>query len=180
MYLSGIKVVTASAKIGENIVDIWAVDDFNPQLKEIIYELKYNGIKQRAKDIFKLGITSFYEQLNYADLVTSVPLHWLRFIRRGYNQSEILAKTAARELDIEYKNTMFRTRYNFTQTKRNAKERKKACEGLFALKKNCDVKNKTIIIVDDVCTTGSTVSECARVLYAANAKKIIVLCLAKA
>lgn len=179
-YVSGTNAVVVTVKVGEKITDIFAVDDFNPQIRKIIHDLKYNAIKKHAIDILKFGITPFYEILSGADFVTSVPLHWLRFIRRGYNQSEVLAKTVSKELDIEYRKTMFRTRYNFTQTKKTAEQRRKASIGLFALKKNCNVENKTIVIVDDVCTTGSTVSDCARVLYAAKAKKVIVLCLAKA
>ena len=179
MYISGSKIVTTNITVGENIVDIFGADDFNPQIRKIIHDLKYNAVRKYSKDIIRLGMTPFYEIFKEADLVTSVPLHWLRFIRRGYNQSQVLAKIVAAELDIEYRKTMFRTRYNFTQTKKNAEKRRKASIGLFKTLKNCNIENKTVLIVDDVCTTTSTISDCARALFEAKAKRIIVFCLAK-
>jgi ComF family protein len=179
MYISGKKAITSNVEIDGKIIEIFAVDEFG-LIREIVHDLKYVGISKYANNLLKLGITPFYDALMKADFVTSVPLSPLRFVRRGYNQSEILAKTAAKELNIEYKRTMFRTRYNFSQTKKNAEQRKKASIGLFAMLKNCEVANKTIIIIDDVYTTGATISECVRILYKAKAKKVIVLCLAKA
>jgi ComF family protein len=178
-YISGKKAIITSVKINDKIIDIFAIDEFE-RIKEIVHDLKYNGVSRYACDLLKLGMTPFYEALQDADFVTCVPLHPLRFVRRGYNQSEILAKTAAKELDIEYKNTMLRTRYNFSQTKKNAEQRKKAAVGLFVMRKNCEIADKTVIIIDDVYTTGATIAECVRILYEAKVKKTIVLCLAKA
>jgi len=131
--------------------------------------------------MMRIGITPFYTELKSADLITSVPLHPLRFLRREYNQAEILAKTAGEELQIPYENLLLRTRYNLTQTRKNAKKRRKTTAGLFAIRKTRrpNITGKTIIIVDDVCTTSATISECAKVLYSAGAKRVIVLCLAR-
>ena len=128
----------------------------------------------------RLGITPFYNELKNADLITCVPLHPLRFLRRGYNQAEILAKVVAEELQIPHENLLLRTRYNFTQTKKNKQKRKLAVAGLFKMRKNKNITGKTAIIVDDVCTTSATISECVKVLYAAEVKRVIVLCLARA
>lgn len=177
-YLSGKKAMVSNAEIDGKVIDVFAVDEFE-RVKEIVHDLKYRCVSRYANDLLKLGITPFYDALKDADFVTCVPLHPLRFVRRGYNQSEILAKTAAKELDIEYKKTMSRTRYNFSQTKKNAEQRKKAAIGLFAMRKNCEIADKTIIVIDDVYTTGATIMECVRILYEANAKKVMVLCLAK-
>ena len=179
IYLSGQRATVSNEIIAEKLTTIFAIDNFNPQIKKIIHDLKYNSIEKQAVDIMRIGITPFYDELKAADLITSVPLHPFRFLRRGYNQAEILAKTASEELQIPYEKLLLRTRYNLTQTKKKKKNRKIAVAGLFAMRKKKNIADKTIIIVDDVCTTTATISECAKVLYAAGAKKVIVLCLAR-
>lgn len=171
MYIAGQKAVISN--------EIIAVDDFNPQIRRVIHKLKYRNIEKYAADILRLGITPFYDELKRADTITSVPLHPLRHLIRGYNQAEVLAKVAARELQIPYERLLLRTRYNLTQTKKNSEKRKQAVVGLFAMRKNKDISEKTILIVDDVCTTSATISECSKILYANGAKKVIILCLAK-
>jgi len=179
MYISGQKAMISSEIISENLTTIFAIDDFNPQIRNVIHNLKYNGIEKYAQDILRLGITPFYDELKNADIITSVPLHFFRLIRRGYNQAAILAKVAANELQIPYERLLFRTRYNFTQTKKNSEKRRKAVIGLFAMRKKKRISGKTIVIVDDVCTTSATISECVKRLYENGAKKVIILCLAK-
>lgn len=180
MYISGQKAFVSNEIISENLTQILAIDDFNPQIRKVLHNLKYNGIEKYAADIIRLGVTPFYDELKKSDIVTSVPLHPLRLLRRGYNQAEILAKVTKNELQIPYENLLFRTRYNLTQTKKNAEKRKKAVIGLFAMKKNKNISGKTILIIDDVCTTSATISECVKILYENKAKKVIILCLARA
>jgi len=155
------------------------MDVFNKEMAKIIHNLKYSSITKNASDIFRFGLTAFYNELKTADFITFVPLHPWRFLRRGYNQAAILAKVAAKELDIDCKRTLFRRRYNETQTKKNSEKRRKSVINLFAMLPKIDVCGKTIILVDDVCTTGSTIGECSKVLLAAGAKKVILLVLAK-
>jgi ComF family protein len=178
-YINGYRSFVSDIEYGGRTLKIFAIDIFNAETAKIIHNLKYNSIKKNAADIFRFGLTTFYDTLSKADLITFVPLHPLRFLRRGYNQAEVLAKTASAQLNIACRRTMRRRRYNITQTKKNAEKRKAAVVNLFEILKKADVCGKTVILIDDVCTTGSTVGECGKVLYEAGAKEVIVLVLAK-
>lgn len=178
-YINGHRSFVSQIEYNGRTLKVFAIDIFNKETAKIIHNLKYDSIKANAADIFRFGLTNFYDFLSKADLVTFIPLHPLRFLRRGYNQAAVLAKIAGAELDISCQRTMFRKRYNVTQTKKNAQKRKSAVVNLFGMLKKADVTDKTIILVDDVCTTGSTIGECADILYKAGAKEVILLVLAK-
>jgi len=178
-YIGGHRSFATQIEYEQKTFDIISMDILNKETRKIIHNLKYSSITKNASDIIRFGLTVFYGELKKADFITFVPLHPLRFLRRGYNQAAILAKVAARELDIDCQRTMKRTRYNITQTKKSREKRKKSVKNLFAMLSKTDVKGKTIILVDDVCTTGSTIGECSKVLLNAGAKKVVLLVLAK-
>ena len=98
------------------------------------------------------------------DCVTSVPLTKRKQKQRGYNQSEILAKETARLLGCEYKALLVKTRKTPSQRYSSAKDRRVNLYGAFDMAENADVSGKTVLIVDDVKTTGSTLNECSAVL----------------
>jgi ComF family protein len=179
-YINGYRSFVSEVKYDDTTIQVFAVDIFDNKVKEILHNFKYNSIKNSAKDVFRYGITKFYDDLSKADLITFVPLHPLRFLRRGYNQAAFLGRVASIELQIPCVKTMFRIKYNLTQTKKNVKKRKLAVKGLFTINNKVNVAGKVIIIVDDVCTSGATIGECAKILYEAGAKSVLALVLAKA
>ncbi len=122
------------------------------------------------------------EMLKEADMLVPVPLHFWRLVSRRYNQAAIIAHA----LGAETKNPVVadllrRTRSTPSQGHLNAKQRFCNVRRAFAVnKKHAEtVKDKTIVIIDDVYTTGATVRECAKVLMKAGAKKVHVLTLAR-
>jgi ComF family protein len=111
-----------------------------------------------------------------ADFIIPVPLFSVKKANRGYNQSEFIAKGISIELGIPANNKLLkRIRHTETQTKLNSLERRANVQDAFKLKRGAKVKGKRIILVDDVITTGSTVSECAKVLKQAGADKVFAL-----
>jgi len=115
------------------------------------------------------------------DIITPVPIHQKRKKQRGYNQSEIIAKKIAKNIQnlelvtdclIKQKNTVAQSSLNKEQRKQNIKN-------VYILKNKQKINNKNIVIFDDIYTTGSTVNECAKLLKEANANKILVLTIAK-
>lgn len=107
-----------------------------------------------------------------ADAVIPVPLHWWRRWRRGFNQSEILAETIAKQLRLPFRpRWLRRVRPTRAQTSLSATARRENLRGAFAARPV--VAGQTVILVDDVLTTGSTASECARALKKAGAKRVI-------
>jgi ComF family protein len=113
------------------------------------------------------------------ELIVPVPLHKSRLRHRGFNQSLILAKIVAKRLNkkLDY-TTLKRTRLTKPQTELKGEERRRNVRGAFELKDNALVKGKRVLLVDDVYTTGATITECARVLKRANAE-VSVLTLAR-
>ncbi len=116
------------------------------------------------------------------DMLTAVPMHRLKRRARGYNQAEMLARPLARRLGIHYaKNILLQTQKNRSQHLQNRDDRQKNVQGIYQLGKNALVKGKTILLVDDIITTGATLRECAHVLKAGGARAVycVVFCATK-
>ena len=124
------------------------------------------------------------------DAIIPVPLHQSRLIKRQYNQSALLAHHLSKRLKIPtIPNSLRRIKKTDSQGKFNAKDRAKNVKGAFAYKPDIlskltgtdfDPKGKTILIIDDVMTSGATVNECARVLKKHGAERVDVLALCRA
>jgi ComF family protein len=106
------------------------------------------------------------------DVIVPVPLHSGRERERGFNQAALLADLVSAEMSILAKPMLERTRYTTTQTAFDRSERMENLRGAFRLRKGADVRGLRVLLIDDVLTTGSTVSECARVLKEAGASSV--------
>ena len=119
---------------------------------------------------------SFYEKI---DVTVPVPLHWRRKLARGYNQSYLLAKQIMPENSsiftdlVRIRNTQQQWDLTHPQRRRNVK-------GAFAVRKGHPFNEKTVLLVDDISTSGATLNECAKTLKAAGAKKVYTAVLATA
>jgi ComF family protein len=141
-------------------------------VREIIHEFKYaRQIHLRhlvahwlcaALDDERLRDISF-------DLIVPVPLHPARQRERGFNQASLLAESLSAETSMPSKPALQRIRYTTTQTALDRSERMENLHNAFRLRKNADVRGLRVLLIDDVLTTGSTLSECARVLKRAGA-----------
>jgi ComF family protein len=151
------------------------------EIQKLIHSLKYE--QNYHVGIF-LGIKTgqilhdLIEQWR-ADLIVPVPLHHLRKAERGFNQSKEISKGLSKELGIK-KNSMIlkRNRFTQTQTKFTLTERKSNIAGAFSIKNNKKIQGKTIILVDDVITTGATTTECAKLLIENGAERVYALSVA--
>ena len=103
------------------------------------------------------------------DAIIPVPLHPTRQRERGFNQASLLAELLSAELSIQFKPALERIRYTTTQTALDRAERMENLHNAFRLRKNAEVRGLCVLLIDDVLTTGSTLSECARVLKRAGA-----------
>ena len=114
------------------------------------------------------------------DVVIPVPLHWRRLWWRGFNQAALLAGEVARRLDLPLDTTAIaRRRFTTPQTSRHHDERIRNVRRAFIVAHPERIKNRRVLIVDDVMTTGATVDECARVLLSAGAISVDVFTLAR-
>lgn len=106
------------------------------------------------------------------DIIVPVPLHAARERERGFNQSALLAELLSAQISIKTRPLLERIRYTTTQTAFDRTERMQNLHGAFRLRKNADVRGLRVLLIDDVLTTGSTLSECARVLKQAGAQSV--------
>lgn len=150
--------------------------------RQMILALKY-GDDSRA-----LGLMARELQLAGKDIVAAadwlvpVPLHWRRYLARRYNQAELLADHLAPLLGIKVVRALERQRFDRSQGGLNPSRRAKNVRGAFRASPKLypQIKGKTIILLDDVMTTGATANEAAATLLAAGAAEIRVLALARA
>ncbi|GAI01499.1 unnamed protein product [marine sediment metagenome] len=146
---------------------------FIPPVDKIIHHFKY---RKKTKLAVFLGramasIIKSDHFLKNADIIVPVPLFWWKNLRRGYNQAALLSEIISQECDIKINDIMRRIKNTKTQTKLNEEKRRKNVLNAFALKSN-GIKDKIVLLVDDVMTTGATINECARVLKNAGAKEV--------
>lgn len=145
-----------------------------------IYRFKYSGRREYAK-IFAAEICREFGELVKewnADAIIGVPLHPKRQKKRGYNQAQLLAKELSKLLKVPfYKQLVVRVKNTVPLKELNSLERQNNLKKAFKLYRN-DVKLYTVIIVDDIYTTGQTVEEMAKVLQGAGVRQIYALAVA--
>lgn len=148
---------------------------FTKGFDDVIHSLKYNGRAKLGLEFGRhLGQLISPETFGSFDVLTAVPLHRVKYRDRGYNQAEWIGKGAADIWQIPFtKQILKRNRFTVSQTTLNQEERKANMANAF--KANGSIKNKSIVIVDDVLTTGSTMSSCAMVLKNAGAAYVYAL-----
>lgn len=159
------------------------IKDFHPifvfesgnEIQHLIHSLKYN--KQ-----FRIGIylgEIIANQINQKfidwniELIIPIPLHQLKKAERGYNQSEFIAKGLSERTKIPCsRKVIHRKKFTETQTHLSALERQQNVKDAFKVVNKKLIEGKNILLVDDVITTGATISECAKVLLREGAKNI--------
>lgn len=152
-------------------------------IKECIYNFKYYN-KPYFYKFFGNLLLRYMNEINYTnfDFITSVPLHKSKMRTRGYNQSQLLAKYMSDKLSIPYADVLKRTVKTTKQSQQSKDERKKNLKGAFAIKyphTNTKIKNRSVLLVDDVYTTGSTADECSNTLLNFGVSKVYVITIAR-
>lgn len=155
---------------------------YDGALMTAIHELKYAQRSHLADSLGSL-LASFAQDWigeMKVSLLMPVPLHPRRLRARGFNQSLLLARCVASRTgaDLDFL-SLRRTRFTKPQTELSSEERKKNVRKAFEVVKPEAVKGRTILLVDDVATTGSTLSECAKALKRAGANSVLCLVLAR-
>ncbi|MCE3255648.1 MAG: utilization protein GntX [Rickettsiaceae bacterium] len=159
-----------------------SVLNYDENSKILVTKFKYFDQTYLAKYFANLMFKQAMEILQEIDFIAPVPLHKFRIIRRKYNQAALLAKHFA-ELSGKklISDLLVRTENNAQQTTLNQKTRRRNVAGIFKTKKKYlkQIKDKNILLIDDVITTGATCESCCKELKRSGAKRIYVLTLAK-
>lgn len=171
-------------QIEKNFVEHYYFFKYENVIRSQILSLKF----QEKPYIYKT-IASFlennkksFEKLKKYDIILIVPISNKRKKERGYNQSELLAKEIAKIISVKIeKNKILKTKNTLPQSTLNKKQREENVKGVYQARKIEKIRNKKILIFDDIYTTGNTVNECARVLVEKGIKRenIGVLTIAK-
>lgn len=152
---------------------------YNDLVKKSIYRFKYHNRREYAYCYGKIIADEFYEEISMMnpDVIIPVPIHRKRYMRRGYNQAELLARELSISTGIPMDNKiLIRVANTRAQKELSVKERHKNLEKAFKITEDV-VKYNKIVIVDDIYTTGSTINACSKVLLENGAKKIYFISL---
>lgn len=150
--------------------------------KQLLYQLKYKGRKEIGESIAAtmtseiINTSHFFDSI---DVIIPVPLHPDKLKLRGYNQSEWIAKGVSRiaSLPINTK-SLIRNKYTETQTQKSVWDRQENIKDVFQLVSSSKLRGKHVLLIDDVVTTGATLTACATVLSAVPKVSISFLTLA--
>jgi ComF family protein len=147
-------------------------------MRDILHALKYRGRRSVAKPLATLMTAAAPQVLAGADFAVPVPLHFTRHYLRGFNQAEEIATF----VDVPMLRALRRVRWTATQTDLAEAQRHKNVRDAFAVRGRARVRVRgaTLVLVDDVSTTGATLDACAAVLLEAGAKEVRALTAARA
>jgi len=151
---------------------------FEDTFQTLIHELKYNGYAKTGKYLGKQMGIRFKKSLPQMDCLIPVPLHKVKKRDRGFNQSSWIAKGLASELNIPVESTILK-RIKYTQSQTTLSKKERQLNMAEAFESSHSGNYKSVGLVDDVLTTGSTADACASILLKNGFEKIYILSLAK-
>lgn len=160
---------------------------FEGPIEKGIKALKYQGVKEIAQTLIDLALESFTTaNVTFGEdsLIVPVPLHPIKKLERGFNQAVLLSSALAQRLGLEMQTSwLMKEKENPSQTRLNAQERAVNVRGVYSLnpkaQKLDSVRDRDVVLVDDVFTSGATLRECAKVLKRAGARFVYLLAIAK-
>jgi ComF family protein len=162
-------------RTGETIFDFArSAVFFNDTARELVHHLKYAERVSLAQPMGRMLERTIKDHDFSAAVVVPVPLHRKRQRERGFNQAQLIAKALALPVDTSI---VRRCKNTVTQTGLSRSERSKNLAGAFEVDR--DVKGQTILVIDDVLTTGATMNEIARALKKAGAQRVEVVTFAR-
>lgn len=156
---------------------------YKDKIRDLILDYKFNDKSYLYKIFAEIIIKNkkICGILEKYDIMVSVPIHKKRKKQRGYNQSELIAKEVANQIEkLEYQaNVLKKVIHTLPQSSLSKIQRKQNVQNVYKIINKEKIKNKKIILFDDIYTTGSTANACAKILKENGAKEILVLTIAK-
>ncbi len=146
-------------------------------VREIISLFKYQG-QRKLSDLLAPYLLKPLSELGKPDFIVPLPLHPAKRRKRGFSQTEFLARSLSKLSGLPVRAPLIRVKNTKPQVKLPVEERKNNVRGAFALRGKEEIKGKNILLIDDVMTTGYTLSEAARLLKRSGASPVYALVVA--
>ena len=180
-YDAGPDALSAAALAGDFPYDrVRSVALYDGPVRDLVTALKFAGRVSHAPMMSAWMARAGREMIDEAQIIAPVPMHWLRLARRHHNQAALLARHIAADSGARLAPGLLRRRRNTRpQTGLSASARARNLTGAIALARTARLKDTSILLIDDVFTTGATATACARVLKRAGAARVDVLTFAR-
>ncbi len=169
--------VCKSCKPRSRLRHVWWLGDYKTELKELVLQMKY----QRKRETARLLGAYLAQKITYLPedtLVVHLPTASSRVRRRGFDQAQLIAQSFAEARHLTYRNALQRTGQKELIGKRRI-DRMKAMQGVFKLQANTTLSGKSILLVDDVLTTGASLESAATTLREAGAQHVAAVVVAR-
>lgn len=166
-------------RLGLNGFDeVFSAGAYDGALRKLIHLFKFEGVRPLARPLGGFLAQALPRELRF-DVIVPMPLHWQRRWRRGFNQSELLAREIGRRWNLPVHKLVRRKRATAPQAGLTSSQRRKNVQGAFEATKRAKLHGMSVLLIDDVLTTGATAGACARVLKRAGAAHVSLLALAR-
>lgn len=165
---------------------------FTPEFDRAVAPFNYNGLARKFVLDLKIGGKVFLARYmadymaNYIkglqlkfDLVTAVPSTKKTLRQRGFDHTELIAAEFSELVEMPYRKLLLRTKHKLDQSRLSFADRFNAVKGNFSAMPDADITGMTVLLIDDILTSGATASECAAVLKKQGAKRVYVLTFAR-
>ena len=157
---------------------------YEEEIRKLLINYKFKGRAYLNKLFSNLIIKNknACDFIKSYDIIIPVPIHKKRMYERGYNQSELIVKRVAKELKIQDRvktKILIKQKNTKPQSSISAKQRKENVKNVYTIKNSESIKNKKVLIFDDIITTGSTCNECKKELIKNHAKKVGIFVVAR-
>ena len=154
----------------------YSFGSYENELRELIHLFKYAGVETLSRPLGKLLLIALPREQRF-DVVVPMPLHWRKQWRRGFNQSELLAREISRAWKMPLKRAVRRVKNTAAQAGLTNAKRRDNVSGAFRVKHA--LQGMRVLLVDDVMTTGATAGACAAALKRVGASHVTLLTLAR-
>jgi ComF family protein len=153
--------------------------EYDDELRRLIHLFKYSGVAQLARPLSRMLLSAVPRSARF-DAIVPMPLHWTRRWRRGFNQAELIARELARSLGVPVVKALARSRATAPQAGLTRAQRRSNVSGSFRVHRPTIIAGAHVLLVDDVMTTGATLSGAAAALKRAGARRVTAATVARA